>query len=260
MGERVAAGVDVGERERAELVDHHGLVREPVRERDRAGRRAAAPAHQRLHELEQPVGPHRAHDARVDQDLHAAELVRHAARDAHSFAHLVWSSLDLCLEILKGLLEVGRHHRFRDLLGDRAEHPSGGVVGEPQRHARARVVGLAQAPAQALVDAGDAGPGQVGGLVELDDLDQAAHVGRPHVQVDRVARADALLGPVVLALEPGHAVHEARVEAGVRDQLPDLLARGVDDGCLLDPHPITGRRRSSCSAVSARCMRSMISS
>jgi hypothetical protein len=39
--------------------------------------------------------------------------------------------------------------------------------------------GIAQAPAPALVDAGDARPGQLAIKHPLDDLDQAADLGRP---------------------------------------------------------------------------------
>ena len=256
MGERVAAPVDLGEGQRAELVDDRGLVREAVRKRDRARRRAAPPAHERLHELEQAVGPHRPYDTGVDQDLHAAELVRHAGRNAHAFCHLVRTSLDLRLEIVKGALQIARHHRFRHLVRHHPEHPTGGVVGQTQCDACTRVVGLPQPPAQPLVDPGDARPGEVGRLVELDDLDQAADLGRPDAQVHRVAGASAVLGTVVLAPHLRRARHEARIGARVRDQLPDLVRRGVDDRGLLDPHPSTGRRRSAWSAVRVRCIRS----
>ena len=52
---------------------------------------------------------------------------------------------------------------------------------------------LAQAPAAALIQAGDAGPRHVPGLVELDDLHEAADLGRPDAHEHPVAGAAAAL-------------------------------------------------------------------
>ena len=139
VGQRVRAPVDLGERERAELVDDHRLVRVAVGERRSRRPPGCAPsACSVCTHSQQAVGPHRADHARVHQHLHAAELVRRLDRGMlmPSLTSSRPPSISL-LEILKGLLEIARHHRFGDLLRDRSEHPAGGVVGKPQRHARA---------------------------------------------------------------------------------------------------------------------------
>src|SRR5919106_3754136 len=89
VSQRVRALVQLAEGERAELVDDRLLVGKGVRQRDRAGGRAAPPAGQRLEDLHGPVGPHRTDHAGLGQDLRASERVDDAARDARSVAHRV---------------------------------------------------------------------------------------------------------------------------------------------------------------------------
>src|SRR5262249_35996670 len=131
---------------------------------------------------------------------------------------------------------------------------AGHAVGEAQLDARLVVALRAQPPASALVHAGDRAPGQVARLVPLDDLDEAADLGRADTHQRAVARAQA--GRLLAGDLPArHAGHEVQVARGVDDELPHRLARGGDDDVRLDPHPITGRRRSAASASSVSCIR-----
>ena len=255
--ERVRARVHLAVGERAELVDDHRPVRVALGQRDGAGRGAAAPFLQRPQHAPEAVRAHRPDHAGLDQHLRAAQLIDDPCRKAlalflaHLFANLL--ILELEGQILKRFLERGRHHGRADAVGHAAEQASGRVPGQPQRDLRAPVVRLAQPPAHAVVDPRDAGPRHVGVLVALDDLDQAADVGRPDPHADGEPGAQSLL--LVLALEPREAVPEAVVVPRVADELPDLLRRRVDQDVTVDPHqPRIGRPRSSASPVRVVCI------
>ena len=79
--------------------------------------------------------------------------------------------------------------RAARLLGDPAPEPRArDAVLEPQLDARGAAA-LADPPAAALVDPGHRGPGEVARRLELDDLDQAADLGRADAQQHPVAGA-----------------------------------------------------------------------
>ena len=237
-------------RERAELVDDHRLVREAGGQRDRSRGRAAPEAGQR------GAAPSRACPGRIGRITPASTSTfalpsAYPIRPVRPIPGSATSSLLLRTRVA-GSRSV--RSRLRPTIGadTRSEimpnTPPGRVVGQPQRHARAAVRGLAQAPAPALVDAGDVGPAQVAGLVELHHLHQAAHVRRAHVHAHREARAQAAARALRRRRSRSFGsqcvtVHEPRVGGRVAHPLPDLLARGVDRRRLLDPHqPSTGRR------------------
>src|SRR5436305_10811692 len=91
--------------------------------------------------------------------------------------------LDLLLELGERAAQVAADLRRGDLLGQPAEDPRARhAVLEAELDPGALAGALAQPPTAALVDAGHRVPGQVAVLVPLDDLDQAADLGRadPH--------------------------------------------------------------------------------
>src|SRR3954463_2866177 len=141
-----------------------------------------------------------------------------------------------------------------DLLGDPAEEARArDAIAEPELGVRAVRADLAQAPAPALVQAGHARPGHVAGLVELDHLDQAADLGRPDAHQHAVARAAAAL-QIAADLPARDAAEEVQLLGRIGDPVPDDVARGGDVDLRLDPHPITGSRRSAASASRVSCM------
>ena len=93
----------------------------------------------------------------------------------------------------------------------------GDAVLEPQLDARGAAA-LADPPAAALVDAGHGVPGEVALRLELDDLDQAADLGRADPQQHPVAGAEPglLLALDRPARDAGHEVQVARRVGDVR--------------------------------------------
>src|SRR4051812_21999490 len=82
--------------------------------------------------------------------------------------------LDRALQLLKRAAQMPGDRRRSDALGDPAEQArAGDAVAEAELDVGAPGADLAQPPAPALVQAGDARPRHVAGLVELDDLDEA---------------------------------------------------------------------------------------
>ena len=133
---------------------------------------------------------------------------------------------------------------------------AGDAVAEPELDVGAAGADLAQPPAAALVQAGDARPRHVARLVELDDLDETADLGRPDAHQHPVARpAAALL--VAADLPAGDTAEEVQLPGRVGDPVPDDLALRRDVDLRGDPHPTTGRRRSAASASRVSCITRM---
>src|SRR5262245_45617723 len=144
--------------------------------------------------------------------------------------------------------------RRRDLLGDPAEEArAGDAVAEAELGVRAVGADLAQAPAPALVEARDARPGHIAGLLVLDDLDQPADLRRADAHQHAIARAAAAL-LVARDLPARDPAEEVQLLGGVGDPIPHDLARRGDVDLRLYPHPITGKRRSAASASRVSCI------
>ena len=101
--------------------------------------------------------------------------------------------LDLALELLQRAAQVAADGGRGDVLGEpAAEAGAGDAVAQAQLDVGAAEVALAQAPAAALVDAGDASSRRGRArLVVLDDLDEPADLGRADAHEHLVARAEA---------------------------------------------------------------------
>src|SRR3954469_15039274 len=163
-------------------------------------------------------------------------------------------ALDVALQVLEGVVDVAPDHRRGQLIGDPAEEAAGRVVAQAEHHAGAVRAVLAEPPAPTLVDAHHARPGHVARLFELDDLDQATHLGRADAHQHPVAGATAALLAAV-HLPARDAAEEERVVVGVRHVVPDERAWSVDDEFPFDAHqPMKGKRRSAASSSSLPCI------
>src|SRR4051812_8157178 len=181
----------------------------------------------------------------------ATKLTRRAASSRLGAHPLL---LDRALELAQRPLDVPAHDRARELLGQPGPDPAAGhAVLQPQLDPRAPALARPQAPAPALVHAGDGRPGQVALRLELDDLDQLADLRRADPHQHPVARAHPG-APGALDLPAGDAGEEVEHAGGVGDLLPHQRARRVDLDVLGDPHPSTGKRRSAASASSVSCI------
>jgi hypothetical protein len=123
--------------------------------------------------------------------------------------------LDRPLELLQRPVGVAPHDRRRELLRQPApDARAGDAELEAQLDSRRAVLAAPEAPAAALVDARDRVPGEVALGLELDDLDQAADLGRADPHQHPVARAQAGPRPAG-ALPAGDAGEEFEHPRGV---------------------------------------------
>jgi hypothetical protein len=123
--------------------------------------------------------------------------------------------LDRSLELRQRPVDVAAHDRGGELLRQPAPDPRARDAElDAQLDPSGTVRAAPDAPAAALVDAHDRVPGEVALGLELDDLDQAADLGRADPHQHPVARAEAGPRPPD-AFPAGHAGEEVEHPRGV---------------------------------------------
>src|SRR5437588_9372750 len=88
--------------------------------------------------------------------------------------------LDQLLECDERAPEVASHHWCGQSVSENPEETTGRRIAEAQRDLGASRASLAKSPSASVIYARDVRPGQIALLVELDHLDEATNLRRPH--------------------------------------------------------------------------------